>query len=106
MKAELEEDVKSLGFEKTVIVRPGLLVGDRRESRPAEAVMRGVAKVFGGVSAGLLKDWWAQDVDVVGRAAVTAGLRCLDGQGEGSKEGVWVLNQADVVRLGRTEWKD
>lgn len=77
MKAELEEAVKALEFPHTVILKPGLLVGERRDSRPAEAVLRGVARVAGMVGGGLLKDFWAQDADVIGRAAVSAGLRCL-----------------------------
>jgi len=103
MKAELEDAVKELDFLHTVIVKPGLLVGERRDSRPTEAVLKGIARVAGMVSAGLLKDFWAQDVDVIGRAAVSAGLRCLEG---GAPEGtVWEVNQSEIIRLGRTEWK-
>lgn len=107
MKAELEEAVKALEFSHTVILRPGLLVGERRDSRPAEAVLRGVARAAGMVGGGLLKDFWAQDADVIGRAAVSAGLRCLEEDGGGGKmEGrVWVVDQSEIVRLGRTEWK-
>lgn len=43
MKAELEEAVKELGFTHTVIVMPGLLVGERKDNRPPEAVFRYVA---------------------------------------------------------------
>ncbi|KAL2069665.1 hypothetical protein VTL71DRAFT_14344 [Oculimacula yallundae] len=99
MKGELEESIKELGFEKTVILRPGLLVGAREESRPAEAVLRGIANVMGSV-AHVLKDTWAQDAEVVGRAAVAAGLQAL----EGDKPKVWEVGQSEVVRLGRTEW--
>lgn len=103
MKAELEDAVKELDFLHTVIVKPGLLVGERRDSRPTEAVLKGIARVAGMVSGGLLKDFWAQDVDVIGRAAVSAGLKCLEG---GAPEGkVWEVNQSEIIRLGRTEWK-
>ena len=101
MKAELEEAVKALEFPYTVIVKPGLLMGDRTESRPAEAVLRGVARGLGRVSTALT-DWWAQDAEVIGRAAVKAGLDCVEGRRE---EGIWVVGQGDIVRLGRTEWK-
>lgn len=109
MKAELEEAVKGLGFAHTVILKPGLLLGDRRDSRPAdaaEAVLRGVARVAGMVGA-VLKDFWATDADVIGRAAVSAAVRCLqEEEGGGGKEGrVWVLEQSEIIRLGRTEWK-
>jgi uncharacterized protein YbjT (DUF2867 family) len=36
MKGELEDAVKALGFKHTVILRPGLIVGGREDSRPAE----------------------------------------------------------------------
>jgi len=100
MKGELEEAVKALEFEHTVILRPGLLVGHRDESRPAEFVVRKIAGLAGMVGNGF-KDFWAQDAEVVGRAAVSAGLQAL----EGGKPKVWELGQADIVKLGRTEWK-
>lgn len=103
MKAELDEAVKGLGFPHTVIVKPGLLVGTRKDSRPPEAVFRAIAKGLGAISKAALTEWWAVDADVVGRAAVAAGMQCLEGKRE---EGVWVVGQSDIIRLGRTEWKD
>ena len=102
MKAELEEAVKELGFPYTVIVKPGLLVGVRQESRPAEAILANIARAMGAISKPGLKDWWAQDADVVGRAAVAAGMQCLEGKRE---EGVWLVGQSDILRLGKTDWK-
>lgn len=102
MKAELEEAVKALGFLHTVIIKPGLLVGSREESRPAEAILRGVAKGMGMISKGLLTDWWAQDADVIGKAAVSAGMQCAEGK---RPQGVWQIDQSEIVKLGRTEWK-
>lgn len=100
MKGELEEAVKEIGFEQTVIIRPGLLVGAREESRPAEAILRGFANALGSL-AHVLKDTWAQDAEVVGKAAVSAGLQAL----EGGKPKVWEIGQSEIVKLGRTEWK-
>lgn len=101
MKAELEEAVTALGFEHTVILRPGLIVGSREDSRPPEAAFRGVAKFMGAISGGLLKDFWAKDVEIIGRAAVSAGLKALE---DGSPK-VWKLEQSEIIKLGRTEWK-
>lgn len=50
-----------------------------------------------------LKDFWAQDDEVIARAAVKAGLEAL--KGVDGEEKVKILGQADIVRLGRTEWK-
>ncbi len=44
-----------------------------------------------------------QDQKVIGRAAVAA-ARIAEGGKAPSK--YWVLEQADIVRLGRDEWKD
>ncbi|KAI4620365.1 hypothetical protein J4E80_004891 [Alternaria sp. BMP 0032] len=97
MKGELEEAVKGLGFKHTVIIRPGLIVGERSESRPAEAALRSLAKGLRGLTP-KMTDWWAQDAGVIARAAVEAGVRCVDGKRE---EGVWVLEMRDIVELGR-----
>lgn len=78
MKAELEEAVKNMGFQYTVIVKPGVLVGNRSESRPAEGVLMAIAKCMGAVSKEWLSDWWAQDVDVIGRATVAAAIECAE----------------------------
>jgi uncharacterized protein YbjT (DUF2867 family) len=101
MKGELEESVKELGFEHTVILRPGLIVGSREESRPAEAVLRKIAG-FAGMLGHAFADSWAQDADVIAKAAVASGLQALEGK---VTEKVWMVGQSDIVRLGRTEWK-
>ena len=98
MKAELEEAVKKLEFPYTVILKPGLLVGTRQDTRTAEAVLRGIANGLGAVSGGLLKDFWAQDADVVGRAALKAGWDCVEGKRE---KGLWILEQKDIMKMGK-----
>lgn len=102
MKGEIEEEVKALGFERTVILRPGLIAGYREESRPFEAVARFIAGAVGKVHAGF-KNSWAQDADVIGRAAVNAGLKALEGDVPAGSEKVWVLNGSDIIRLGQKE---
>lgn len=65
--------------------------------------MRKIANIFGAVSGNKLKDFWAQDADVVAKAAVRAGLDAMDGK---EKEKFRIVTQSEIVRLGRTEWKD
>lgn len=103
MKGELDEAVKTVGFEHTIILKPGLLVGARSDSRPGEFAARKVATYLGYISGNRLKDPWAQDAEVVARAAVVAALEAIEGR---SSRGVRVLDQSGIVRLGRTEWKD
>lgn len=101
LKAEVEIAVKKLGFEHTVIVKPGLIVGDRRESRPIEAMFRGTAKFLGAISGGILKDAWAQDADVIARAAVRAGLEAS--KAKVSELNIWEVEQKEILSLGRSE---
>ncbi|KAL4971129.1 uncharacterized protein BDV14DRAFT_6894 [Aspergillus stella-maris] len=100
MKGEIEENVKALGFERTVIIRPGLIAGQREESRPAEAVVRFFAGAMGKVHSSL-KDGWAQEADVIGKAAVTAGLKALEGDVPAGEEKVWTLFGSDIIKYGK-----
>ncbi|KAJ9608354.1 Protein fmp52, mitochondrial [Cladophialophora chaetospira] len=101
MKGEIEEHIKEIGFDHTIIVRPGLLVGQREEPRLVEGVLRGFANVLGKVHSSL-KDSWAQDADVIAKASVSAAIKAQKGE---VKEKVWILGQSDIVRLGSKEWK-
>jgi uncharacterized protein YbjT (DUF2867 family) len=102
MKGEIEEHIKELGFDQMVILRPGLIAGDREETRFAEGIIRKVAAGLGKLS-NSLKDPWAQEAEVIGKAAVSAGLKALNGQ---APEKVWILYGSDIIKLGRTEWKE
>ncbi|KAG0130862.1 hypothetical protein HOY82DRAFT_648073 [Tuber indicum] len=104
MKGELEDAVIEIGFERTVILRPGLIVGSREKTRLLEYPLHGVANLLGAISGGKLKDGWAQDADTIGRAAVKAALEEGVWEGKGKQEGgktVWHLTQADIVALGK-----
>jgi uncharacterized protein YbjT (DUF2867 family) len=102
MKGEIEEHVKELGFAHTIIVRPGLIIGKREDSRGFESVLQKVASAMGHVHSSL-KDVWAQDAAVIAKAAVSAAIKAQNGE---VKEKLWVLEQSDIVRLGLKEWKD
>lgn len=99
MKAELEEHVKEIGFDHTIIVRPGLITGNRQESRPGEAAFRFIAGAMGHVHHSL-KDSWAQDADTIAKAAVFAATKVEKGE---VKDKVWIVGQKDIMRLGATE---
>lgn len=104
MKGQLEDDVIALGFERTVISRPGLIVGDRESKRLGEEQIQWIAKFAGRYLGSWAKDPWAQDASTIARAAIAAGL--AEGEDwKGNDKGVWVLSQADIVRLGKVEEK-
>ncbi|KAF2438139.1 NAD dependent epimerase/dehydratase family protein-like protein [Karstenula rhodostoma CBS 690.94] len=97
MKGELEEKVKALGFKHTVILRPGLIQGAREESRPAEAAVRSLAGWMRKISP-RLTDFWVNEAEHIGKAAVVAGLKCVQGEREA---GVWEIGQGEIEKLGR-----
>ncbi|KAF1911967.1 hypothetical protein BDU57DRAFT_523237 [Ampelomyces quisqualis] len=98
MKGELEDSIRALGFKHTVFLRPGFIAGERtsRPSGASEAALRWVAKISGSVSPAL-KNAWAQDGELIAKAAVHAGVQCVQGK---RQDGVWELAQADIVKLG------
>jgi len=104
MKGQLDEEVAKLGFKHVIIVRPGLIVGDRQESRVAEHAVRSFAGLLTKVGGNRMTDFWAQDADVIARAGVNAAIQCIEGKR--NEEGVWFLYSSDIVRLGRTEWTE
>ncbi|KAA8894357.1 hypothetical protein FN846DRAFT_420964 [Sphaerosporella brunnea] len=105
MKGQLEEEVAALGFEKCVILRPGLIVGAREKARWIEQPLHAFANLLGGVRAGL-KDVWAQDAETIARAAIRAGVEEEVWNGRKMVEGknggkVWTMGQAEIVELGK-----
>lgn len=64
-------------------------------------MLRKIASGMGALSNKLV-DFWAQNDEVIARAAVKAGLEGLKSAEGGEK--VRILGQSDIVRLGRTEW--
>lgn len=101
MKGELEESVKALAFEHTVILRPGLLLGPRGELRVPELISQKLAGLCGMIST-RLHESWAVDADVVAKAAIKAGIQAATNE---NKELVWEVNHAQIIDLGKTTWK-
>lgn len=91
VKGEVEEALRALAFEALTILRPGLLLGQRDESRPAEAVARVVAPLFNPLLIGPLAQYRAVRADDVAAAAVAAATR--------GDQGVRVLDVPSLERL-------
>lgn len=104
MKGELEEAVLSLGFQRIAILRPGLIIGSRERTRVLEQLLQNVAKLLGALSYGKLKDFWAQDAEVIGRAASRIALEDDLWEGKETNESgkrVWIVSQTDILAIGR-----
>jgi uncharacterized protein YbjT (DUF2867 family) len=91
VKGEAEAAVTKRPFRGTHILRPGLLLGDRAESRPVEALARSLAPLFNPILLASLRPYRAVPAATVGRAMVAA---ALEGQ-----PGRHVVHYDDILRL-------
>lgn len=74
-KGELEEALALLGFPSLHVLRPSLLLGERREPRAGERVGAALSRITAGLMVGALRKYRAIDADVVARALVAASSR-------------------------------
>jgi uncharacterized protein YbjT (DUF2867 family) len=79
-KGEVEQALATLGFGRLVILRPGLLLGERAEPRAGEAVARKLAPALNVLLAGPLRRYRAISADGVAAAMVAAARGSEDGQ--------------------------
>lgn len=91
-KGETEGAVCARPFGAVHLLRPGLLLGDRAESRPSEAVAQKVFPWMNPLLVGRLRKYRAIDADVVGAAMIGAAL-------EEGVQGSRVLEYDEIVRL-------
>ncbi len=67
VKGRMENDLERLGFDNLSIVRPSLLLGDRKESRPGEEAAALLMQTFSWL---IPKAWRAVRVEQVARAMI------------------------------------
>ena len=70
VKGQMEKALISLGFSRLVILRPGLLLGERSESRPMEALSQNLAPVMNKFMIGPLKKYRPINANTVAEALV------------------------------------
>lgn len=71
VKGETERGMADMGYSRVDLLRPGLLLGDRSESRPGEAFARALAPLTNPLLRGSLRRFRAISADTVAAAAVT-----------------------------------
>jgi uncharacterized protein YbjT (DUF2867 family) len=91
VKAETEAAVTALPYRAVHILRPGLLLGERTESRPMEAFFRAVAPALNLLLVGPLRRYRAIHAADVGRAMARTLLA--------GPEGRHVLHYDEMMRL-------
>lgn len=70
VKGEVETRVQALGFERVDLIRPGLLLGTRRERRPGERVAQHIAPLLRPLLRGSLQRYAAIEARIVAAAIV------------------------------------
>ncbi len=70
VKGELENAITSLEFEKNIIVRPSLLLGERKENRLGEKLAQKAFDLFGNLMVGPLARYKGVPVSQVAKAMV------------------------------------
>lgn len=71
IKGEMEQGIIELGFERTVIVRPSMLLGDRKEKRAGEIIGKVMIKTVQPLLAGKMKKYRAIHGRDVARSMIT-----------------------------------
>jgi uncharacterized protein YbjT (DUF2867 family) len=71
-KGQVEADIIALGFDHTYIFRPAMLVGDRKESRPAERLFIGLFAMINPLLAGSWKKYRSIKVEDLAAAMINA----------------------------------
>ncbi|CAN8098187.1 unnamed protein product [Discula destructiva] len=99
MKNGVEDAIKELDFEHAIIVKPAAILGERETPKAPlfESIMGNLHKISEG-----LQDKFAQDQLHIGRAAVVAARTAVEGKAPSK---YWLVEGADILRMGRDEWK-
>jgi uncharacterized protein YbjT (DUF2867 family) len=92
MKGELEQAVKQLSFSHIHILQPGILQGDRKESRPGEGIGLAIASALRFIPG--LKKYRPVPAKTVAQAMVNAAFRQQQKKETWTLEGVFGLAQA------------
>lgn len=97
-KGETERDLRSLGLPRLTIVRPSLLLGDRRETRWGERIGEVALRLASPLLVGPLARYQPIDARTVARAMIAAGRT--------HTPGVEVLQYPEITRLGEERGRE
>jgi uncharacterized protein YbjT (DUF2867 family) len=79
VKGETERDLQDIGFESLIILRPSMLMGERKEFRFGELVGKGVMTVFNPLMIGGLSKYRGIHGKTVAKAMLKLGKENLPG---------------------------
>lgn len=91
LKGRTERELTNLGFEKLTIVRPSLLLGDRKEFRLGEKISMVLMKLFDFMMVGSLKLYRAIPVEQVAKAMILLNSRPENGVLIATNDRLWMM---------------
>jgi uncharacterized protein YbjT (DUF2867 family) len=80
LKGEVEEDVQQLPIQRICIFRPSLLLGKRKENRPAEKISQFIMPLFSFLLQGRLKKYHPVPASEVATAMIRAAKSSKEGK--------------------------
>lgn len=91
LKGKTEEDIIATGMPEVYIMRPGMLLGKRKEKRPAESLLQKVMKSISGLMFGKAKKFKAIEGIDVAKAMVAASKL--------NEKGVHIYTYDEMIKL-------
>jgi uncharacterized protein YbjT (DUF2867 family) len=79
VKGQTEEDLKQIGFESLIILRPSMLLGNRKEFRLGELIGKGAMTILNPLMVGGLTKYKGIKGETVARAMLRLGQEELNG---------------------------
>lgn len=79
VKGEMEHALREVGFEALHIFQPSLILGERKEVRPAERISVAAFNMFGWLMVGALQKYKAIDSETIAKAMITAAFSSAHG---------------------------
>ncbi|TWU77783.1 hypothetical protein ED733_008711 [Metarhizium rileyi] len=99
MKKGVENAVKELGFDHAIVLRPGMILGERETSRTAEGIAQAAVRGLGKIHKEF-QDALGQDADAIARAAIEAAHMASQDK---APQSFWVIEGHEILKLGRAE---
>ncbi len=93
LKGELENTIHAIGLESVHIVQPSMLLGDRKEKRPAEKLLQVSTKLVSGLFLGSLRKYRAIHGKTVAKAMVNAAKK--------NQRGFFRYTYDDIMELAK-----
>jgi uncharacterized protein YbjT (DUF2867 family) len=93
LKGKTENALQQFSFESISIFRPSILLGNRKETRPAEKIMQGIMKFMSGLFFGSYKKYRAIYASDVAKAMVK--------KSKINDSGIFILHYTEMMKLAK-----